>query len=472
MENHMPASPAAPVAPEAGVERKVAIKTYPLTFTGTGWQYFRVWGVNLLLMVLTLGIFTPWARRRTAVYFFGHSVVARSPLEFTASIKRMVIGFFVFLALYFIFRRAINSQSNAMVAIALITLAVAIPFLWGSSRRFRVTATRWRGLRLRFGTSWSEIYWSSWPVFLAAGLWFLVYVGMDMIDAFTAPSLLEETRPRTWLGWTRGKWALVAGGLLVTWLCAVRVLYNYQRLMVERTYIGIERGVFRARYLDFVKIWLVTTLIAVLGWGALLGGLHAFVSDGAGFSSVFAPDDWDGAAPDAQDDGYWYWEDGDSDDGAVADDWAVPPMEYDEGTADDDQAWADLDTMVALMVALVIALWVAVLGVFQVAWAYREAKQHRLVWSSTGVSDVARFRSTLSVPGYIWLCMQNWLLTMVTLGFYRPFARVREYRARWDSTTVHIRGGVSQIKSLLVIQQEGGAFADAIADFAGFDIVA
>ena len=42
------------------------IDAYPLEFTGSGGEYFRVWIVNVLLGILTLGFYTPWARRRTA----------------------------------------------------------------------------------------------------------------------------------------------------------------------------------------------------------------------------------------------------------------------------------------------------------------------------------------------------------------------------------------------------------------------
>ena len=66
------------------------IDAHPLEFTGSGGEYFRVWIVNVLLGILTLGFYTPWARRRTAQYFYDHSMVAGSPLEFTAQQRKMV----------------------------------------------------------------------------------------------------------------------------------------------------------------------------------------------------------------------------------------------------------------------------------------------------------------------------------------------------------------------------------------------
>lgn len=464
----------------------IPVKAYPLKFTGTGAQYFRVWFVNVLLLILTLGIYTPWARKRTAEYFFSHSVIARSPLEFHASIKRMVIGFFIFLGLYKLFDWAISHDNLLLVGLALTSAAVAIPFLWGSAKRFRVTATRWRGLRLRFGTNWKEIYWASWPVFLMAVSWFLAYVGLDMIATFTSPSLLEETRPTTWLGLRPGSWVLIALALLVSWLCVVRVLFNYQRLLVQRSYLGIEGGVFRASYWDFVKIWLASTLIGLVGLAVMAGGA-GYVLVQSGLVQAYQC-----AVQLQQQQTYEDLRDMERPEGVSEQEWqeflqhmqrqaeAAPQAkgpapqpggqpqaceQFDQERLED---W--IPSMQQVLLAFLGGL-IALLTGLQAALAYREAAQHRLVWNRTGISDIARFRCALSVPGFVWLRLQNWLLTLLTLGFYRPFARVREYRAKWNSTTVYIRGGVSQIKSLLVIQQEGGALADAVADFAGFDII-
>ena len=80
--------------------RTGAIEAYALEFSGTGGEYFRVWIVNVLLSIVTLGFYTPFARRRTAQYFWGHTLVADSPLEFSVQQRKMVFGFLVLVALY------------------------------------------------------------------------------------------------------------------------------------------------------------------------------------------------------------------------------------------------------------------------------------------------------------------------------------------------------------------------------------
>ena len=41
-----------------------------LEFTGSGSEYFRIWIVNLLLTLVTLGLYYPWAKVRRLRYFY------------------------------------------------------------------------------------------------------------------------------------------------------------------------------------------------------------------------------------------------------------------------------------------------------------------------------------------------------------------------------------------------------------------
>lgn len=94
----------------------------------------------------------------------------------------------------------------------------------------------------------------------------------------------------------------------------------------------------------------------------------------------------------------------------------------------------------------------------------------RLMWDNIGVSHVARFKCHLPTGGYVWLRIKNMFLTLITLGLYRPFARVSEYRMKLESVTLHVKGGVEQVAGAMVRQQQGG-LGDALADAAGLDLI-
>jgi uncharacterized membrane protein YjgN (DUF898 family) len=69
----------------------------------------------------------------------------------------------------------------------------------------------------------------------------------------------------------------------------------------------------------------------------------------------------------------------------------------------------------------------------------------------------------------VMLRLKNMLLTLLTLGFYRPFAMISEYRMKTESVTLHVKGGLDQMAGELGRQQ--GALGDAVADAVGLDLV-
>lgn len=103
------------------------------------------------------------------------------------------------------------------------------------------------------------------------------------------------------------------------------------------------------------------------------------------------------------------------------------------------------------------------------ARAYRQARVFRLVWNNIGVSHIARFKSRLRVRSYVFLRLRNILLTILTLGFYRPFAMVRDYRMRAESVSLHVKGGLDQLAGQLAREEQ--ALGDAVAGAMGLDLV-
>ena len=104
------------------------------------------------------------------------------------------------------------------------------------------------------------------------------------------------------------------------------------------------------------------------------------------------------------------------------------------------------------------------------ARAYREARMFQLMWNNIGLSHVARFKCHLKSRSYVWLRLKNMLFTLLTLGLYRPFARVAEYRMKAESVTLYVKGSVDQVAGAMVRQQQGG-LGDALADAAGLDLI-
>lgn len=392
------------------------IDAHPLAFTGSGGEYFRVWIVNVLLSIVTLGLYTPWARRRTAQYFYGHTLVAGSPLEFTAPQGKMVKGFVLLVLVMLAYNIAANTGQDTAVALFLLAGAVLAPYIWASAMRFRLSATRWRGLRLQFAATWREVYAASWPVFALALVWFGVFLGLQVV---TPEAVLNEETGRKMPQITATMVALVALGLVLSVLCFIRLEFNYSSLLVLRSRLGQEPGRWKPVYLDFVRIWGATAvvfLLSVVALGAVIGLVVR-----SGWMSI-------GKSPQL---GLW---------------------------------------MVVLFVLAIVGLLLALFLASAPARAYREARMFQLWWNNIGVSQVARFRCDLGTGSYVWLRVRNLLLTLLTLGLYRPFARVSEYRMKTESVTLHVKGGTDQVAGALA-RQQAGSLGDALADAAGLDLI-
>ena len=147
-------------------------------FSGDGKEYFRIWIVNLCLSIITLGIYSAWAKVRRLQYFYRHTSIAGASFDYhgdpVAILKGRIIAVGVF-ALYSFSRHL----GVTPALIALLLLLALMPWLLVRSFRFRLHNTSYRGLRLAFRgkTGGGYVNFLLWPllsVFTAYTLWPLV----------------------------------------------------------------------------------------------------------------------------------------------------------------------------------------------------------------------------------------------------------------------------------------------------------
>src|SRR5688572_19026630 len=79
--------PFPPVMSAVPVESAVtpARREIPFRFSGTASEYFRIWIVNTLLTIVTLGIYSAWAKVRNQQYFYRHTSLEGSSFEYLAN---------------------------------------------------------------------------------------------------------------------------------------------------------------------------------------------------------------------------------------------------------------------------------------------------------------------------------------------------------------------------------------------------
>ncbi len=126
-------------------------------FTGDGGEYFRIWIVNLLLSIVTLGIYSAWAKVRRLRYFYQHTEVAGSRFDYhgdpIAILKGRIVALILLVAYNFSFDISVE-----VGVVTLVVLAVVFPWLLRNSLRFRARYSSYRGLRFSFRGSVGQSY--------------------------------------------------------------------------------------------------------------------------------------------------------------------------------------------------------------------------------------------------------------------------------------------------------------------------
>lgn len=70
-------------------------KRHEFSFSGKASEYFGIWIVNLLLSIVTVGIYTAWAKVRRLRYFYGNTWLDGHNFEYHAKPKQILIGWII-----------------------------------------------------------------------------------------------------------------------------------------------------------------------------------------------------------------------------------------------------------------------------------------------------------------------------------------------------------------------------------------
>ena len=162
-------------APDAnGVSPRVVAR---LQFTGDGSEYFRIWVVNLLLTLLTLGIYSAWAKVRKTRYFLQNTQLDRHAFDYHGDARAILLGRIVALVLLAGYTFAFDISRTAGLVMIVVLCAIG-PWLFMRAQRFRLANTSWRGLRFGFDAHAREAYRVVLPPLL---IWFSTAVAAAFV---------------------------------------------------------------------------------------------------------------------------------------------------------------------------------------------------------------------------------------------------------------------------------------------------
>ncbi len=167
-----------------------------LVFTGRGAEYFRIWVVNLLLTLLTLGVYSAWAKVRKARYLRQNTRLEGHVFDFHGKPLAIFRGRLVALVLFGAYTWAFNFSGTAgLVTVA--ALCAIGPWLFMRAQQFSLANTSFCGLRFGFQARAGEAYRTLLPVLvlwlaptMAAALrsaqsrWLVFITGLTPLVAF------------------------------------------------------------------------------------------------------------------------------------------------------------------------------------------------------------------------------------------------------------------------------------------------
>ncbi|MEO6017582.1 MAG: DUF898 family protein, partial [Polaromonas sp.] len=217
-----------------------------IEFTGSGSEYFRIWVVNLLLLLVTFGLYYPWAKVRRLRYFHGNTLVGGQPLDFHGNPRKMFKGYLLVGVLFALYSVAGKFSPTAGLIAFVIVMAIW-PALLKSSMQFRLANTSWRGLRFGFRGSLPDVYRAVLPLFVPS---------LVIVAALTG--VANPDKPPVWYLQTVGVVGLVT--LAVTpWL-----LWNLKQYQHNHYALASLQTTFKATLGSFYKLFFKTLGVMLL----------------------------------------------------------------------------------------------------------------------------------------------------------------------------------------------------------------
>ena len=147
------------VAPEV-LEDPTMLKNWdasllPFEFTGKAREFFGIWLSNLLLSILTLGIYSAWAKVRRRRFFLGHTLIGGHRFDYHADPKVILKGRAIVVSVLVVLS-LVSELSTVLSGTSLVLLMLALPWLANRSLRFNARMTSFRNVRFDFSGTYGK----------------------------------------------------------------------------------------------------------------------------------------------------------------------------------------------------------------------------------------------------------------------------------------------------------------------------
>lgn len=128
----------------------------PVVYHGKNGQVFRLHILNLLMNMITLGIYSFWGKTRIRKYMTSHLAVGNERFEYTGTGKELLIGWLKAMVIFFPLVICLYIPFVNLIAfpIFFVILSLAIYL----ALRYRLSRTKWRGIKFTLKGSLKEYF--------------------------------------------------------------------------------------------------------------------------------------------------------------------------------------------------------------------------------------------------------------------------------------------------------------------------
>lgn len=168
-----------------------------LNFFGQASEYFVIWIINLLLTLVTLGIYGPWAKVRRINYMLGNVELDGHRFKYLGNpvniLKGRIIAAVTFIALSFAVTKlqgfALSSEGFTQAILLLFSVLIMYVmmsvFIW-KSLQFTFSMISYRGIRFSFTGSYAGVVGTFFfmPLLASVSLGFLAPLTVKKIISF------------------------------------------------------------------------------------------------------------------------------------------------------------------------------------------------------------------------------------------------------------------------------------------------
>ncbi|HHI92316.1 MAG TPA: DUF898 domain-containing protein [Gammaproteobacteria bacterium] len=375
----------------------------PFEFTGNTNEFFSIWIINVLLTILTLGIYSPWAKVRTYQYFYGNTQLDGASFRYLANptqiLKGRLIALVFFAAYYFS-----GLISTLATGITIVVIALLIPAMVVMSMSFQLRNTSYRNIKFNFQKNFKRAYTIfAYPLLFVVPYFLLTtYFQSDLQPDAVATENNTETPLLIFL--------FAALPLLIACLFPL-----WQHMIIKfksaHAHFGQTRFNFSGTagnlYGIYVSAFVTTSLLALLAMIALTGLGNIL----AGVGNILSVDEAGG--------------------------FSVKQF------------------------TVILLIFLLMLSVYLWMFAYIQTKKTNFIFGNLGIAK-HRVQSELEVGTMFYLYVTNTLAIAISLGLLMPWAKIRTARYRAQMTSVIVTG---DLDNFFGVRPEGqSAFGEEMGE--------